>query len=160
MSEAAGAAFGVGELLHLDDLGLLVAGYHHLGNALAVVDDEVLLREVYQYHANLAAVVGVNGARTVEDGDALLQRQAAAGAHLGFVACGQLHEETCLDEASLQGFQRNGPFRQEGPQIHACRLRSLVFRQRVVGGVSYFYLHNCIIGGVKEVKGRYRFARS
>ena len=43
VSEAAGATFSVGEFLHLYDFGLLVAGDNHLGDALAVIDYEVLL---------------------------------------------------------------------------------------------------------------------
>ena len=43
VSEAAGATLGIGELLHLYDFGLLASSDDHLGDALAVVDYEVLL---------------------------------------------------------------------------------------------------------------------
>ena len=86
VSKAAGAALGVRQLLYLHNFSLLMSGDDHLGDALAVVDDEVILREINKYNAYLAAVVGVDGAGRVEHRDALLQRQAAAGPHLRLIA--------------------------------------------------------------------------
>ncbi len=44
VTETACSSLGVRQLLHLDDFRLLMSGDNHLGDALAVVDDEVLLR--------------------------------------------------------------------------------------------------------------------
>ena len=115
VSEAAAATLGVAEFLHLYDFGLLVAGDDHLGDALAVVDDEVFLREVDEDDAYFAAVVGVDGAGRVEHRDALLQRQSAAGPHLRFVAHWQLHEKPRLHEPAFHGLQRNRSIGQVRP---------------------------------------------
>ena len=141
VSETAGTALGVRQLFHLNNLRLLVAGDDHLGDALAVAYDEILLREVYQYHTYLAAVVGVDGAGRVEDGDALLQCQAAARTHLRLVARRQLHEETRLHQSSFHRLQCNRSLEQIRPQIHARRLRRFILRQRVMGGVLEFDNH-------------------
>ncbi len=141
MSKAAGAALGVGELLDLDNLGLLTLGDNHLRDALAVVDDEVFVAEVDEDDAYLAAVVGIDGARTVEDGDALLQRQTAAGTHLRLVARRQLHEETRLHKPSLHRPQRHRPIGQISPQIHSRRLHRLILRQRMVALIDHLDLH-------------------
>ena len=143
VSEAAAAALGVGQFLHLDDFGLLASGNDHLGNALAVVDDEVLIAEVDEDDAYFASVVGVDGAGAVQHGDALLQRQAAAGPRLRLVARRQLHEEARLHEPSFHRLQRNRSLGQISAEVHACRLRGLVLRQRMVTAVDYLYLHSC-----------------
>ena len=142
VSEAAGATLGVGELLHLYYLGLLVAGDDHLGDAFAVGDDEVLLREVDEDDAHLAAVVGVDGAGRVEHRDALLQRQTAAGPHLRLVARRQLHEEARLHKTAFHRPQRNRSLGQVRPEIHPRRLRRLILGQRMVTAVDYLYLHS------------------
>ena len=105
-----------------------MTGDDHLGDALAVVDDKVLVAEVDEDDADLATVVGIDGAGAVKDSDAFLKRQSAARTHLSLVARGQLHEKACLHKTSLHWLKRNWSFRQEGTQIHACRQRGLVFR--------------------------------
>ena len=62
MTKSACASLRIRQFLYLDDFRLLMSGDNHLGNALAVVDDKVFLREVNEYDANLAAVVGIDGA--------------------------------------------------------------------------------------------------
>ena len=44
VTKPACSSLGVRQLLHLNDFRLLMSGDNHLGDALAVVDDEVLLR--------------------------------------------------------------------------------------------------------------------
>ena len=59
-----------------DESRLLVFGYDHLRYAFAVVDDEGFGGEVDEDDANLASIVGIDGAGRVEHGDALLQSES------------------------------------------------------------------------------------
>ena len=43
-----------------------MTGNNHLGNALAIIDDEVFLRQVNQHHTNLTTIVGIDGSRGVK----------------------------------------------------------------------------------------------
>ena len=93
-------------------------GHYHLGNALAVLHDEGLLGEVHEYDAHLATVIGVDGAGRIENGDAFLQGQSGAGAHLGFITGGEGQEKSGGNEAALQGLQRDGSV-EIGAQVKA-----------------------------------------
>ena len=53
------ATFRFVESLNYDEVALFVTGDNHLGDALAVVDDKLLLREVDEQHTHLAAIVGM-----------------------------------------------------------------------------------------------------
>ena len=46
MTEASGTSLRLGKNLHSFPFGLLVAGDDHLGNALAVLDEERLVGEI------------------------------------------------------------------------------------------------------------------
>ena len=105
MSEASCSSFGGSELCHLDKHGLLVAGDDHLRDAFTRFDGYVLCGEVNKDYANLAAVVGINGAGGVEHGDTTLERHAASGTNLRFVTCGQLDEEPRGKELALKAFE-------------------------------------------------------
>ena len=59
-----------------------MTGNNHLGDALTIVDDEVLLRQVDEYHTYLTTIVGVDGSRCVQHGQSMLQCQSATRAHL------------------------------------------------------------------------------
>ena len=48
MSESSCTTLGVCQFRYLDNLCLLVAGNDHLGYALAVVDDKLFARQVYE----------------------------------------------------------------------------------------------------------------
>ena len=88
MSVSALAACGVVERfdgLPLDDF---VARHHQLCHALAVLHDEGLVAVIDEQNFQFAAVVGIDGARRIEHGDAVAQGQARAGAHLPLVAFG------------------------------------------------------------------------
>ena len=50
MTITAGTALGIVELVDELELYLLMARHHHLGDALAVVDDKVGIREVDEQH--------------------------------------------------------------------------------------------------------------
>ena len=89
MSEAAFAAFRVAQSLDRFPRHCLMAGDDQLGYAVAVGHGEGLVGQVGQYHAEFATVVSVDGAGTVEQGNAVFQGQPRAGPHLGLIACGQ-----------------------------------------------------------------------
>ena len=76
MAIASGAALCVVELFHKFYLGLLIACYHHLCYALAWLNGEGLCREVYEQHAELATIVGIDGAGGVEHCYAVLEGKA------------------------------------------------------------------------------------
>ena len=77
MSIASFATFGLVEHLHSHKLSLFVPGDDHLGDALSVVHDKVLLREVDEQHAHLTTIVGIDRPRGVEYRDTLLQARLA-----------------------------------------------------------------------------------
>ena len=61
-------------------------GDDELRDAVAARDAERLAAVIDQDDFDLAAIVGVDRARRVQDGDAVLQREAGARAHLAFEA--------------------------------------------------------------------------
>src|SRR5262245_43926558 len=87
----------------LDEGDALGAGNHELGEALAAGDSERTVAQVDEQYLDLAAVVAVDGARAVQHGDAVLERQAGARAHLRLEAGGQLQDQAGGDERPLAG---------------------------------------------------------
>ena len=81
------------QLLHLDEVALFVLGKHHLCYALTIIDDEVLLREVDEQHHDFATVIGIDGTRSIEHGDAMLQSETATRSYLRFITSRQCHEK-------------------------------------------------------------------
>ncbi len=79
-AEPAAAAFRFGGLPDLDHPHLRHRCDHHLGDAHAAFDEEFLFAEIDQQDLHLAAIVAVDRAGRVEAGDAVLQREAGAGA--------------------------------------------------------------------------------
>ena len=116
-----------------------MSGDDHLGDALSVVHDEILLRQVDEQHAHLTTIVGIDRPRGVEYRDTLLQGQSAAGSHLGLITCGQGDVQTCRDESPLQRFQHDRRI-EIGPQVHACTLRCGILRQGLMTFVHDFDL--------------------
>src|SRR5258706_12701055 len=82
VAEAAGAAGGVGEVGRFRQLGPLHARDHQLGDALPPRQRDRLLPEVDENDPDLAAEIGVDGARAVEAGEPFAQAPAAAGPDL------------------------------------------------------------------------------
>src|SRR6478609_480246 len=72
-AEAASAACGVAELRDLDDGDMLHAGNNKLSNTIATTDGERLGAVVDKQQHDLAAIIGIDGARTVEQRHAMLQ---------------------------------------------------------------------------------------
>lgn len=147
MTEASGTSLRLGKNLHSLPFGLLVAGDDHLGNALAVLDEERLVGEIDKDDADLATIVGIDGAGSVEDGDAVLDGKTTAGAHLSLVARRQSHEETRRHKAALQGLQLYGRL-DIGTKVHTCRLRRGILRQWMMTAIDYLYFHICMLFNV------------
>ena len=76
MSISALTALGLVENFHFLEITLLVAGNHHLGDTFTIVDDKVLLREVDEDNPHLTAIVGINGTRSIQHSQTVLQCQA------------------------------------------------------------------------------------
>lgn len=91
MSEAACPAFRIIEHLYFEPLGLLVAGNHHLGNPFTIFNNKRFVGKINEDDTNLAAIVGIDGARRIEDGDSFLQSQAAARTYLRFKTLGKCY---------------------------------------------------------------------
>ena len=70
------------------------------------LDGESLLAEVGEDHLHFPAIVAVDGARRVEAGDAVLEREARARADLHLVAGRDLDREAGRNGHPLAGLQR------------------------------------------------------
>src|SRR5690606_27840748 len=69
-------------------LGAFHLAEHELGNSHARFDPKRLLAVIDEHNPNLAAEVRVDGARTVHDRDAPLQRQSRTRTDLTFIPLG------------------------------------------------------------------------
>ena len=63
MSEAPGAALRFTQFVHSLPFSLFVAGYHHLGYTLTVVDNKIFSRQIHQNHTDFSPVIGINRSR-------------------------------------------------------------------------------------------------
>lgn len=90
---------------------------------------------VDQQHAHLAPVIRVDGARRVEDRDAVLEGQPAAGTHLGLGALGEFQEKTGGNQRALTGCDHDGRV-EVGAEIHACAVGGGVVGQGVLALVE------------------------
>ena len=117
-TEAASTAQGVCEVGFFP-ADRFVAGYDHLGDSVAGMDLEGLFAEVVEDHFDLAAVAGIDGGRTVGQGDAELEGESAAGTDLGFETWGQFDGNTRGDEF---GFGRT-----QGDVLYSVQVHTGVF---------------------------------
>ena len=96
---------GLGEGVALLPLNVGVASHDHLGDPLSPIDNERILAEVDEDHLDFATIVGIDGARTVQDGHAVLDGKSAAGTNLGFVTRWESDLESGRYEGTLAGKQ-------------------------------------------------------
>ena len=85
MAVSAGSTFGFIELINLDEIALFVLGQHHLGYTFAIIDYEILCREIDEQNHDFAAIIGIDGSRRIQYGNAMLQSQTAARTNLRFI---------------------------------------------------------------------------
>ena len=83
-------------------------GDHQLGDAHAPGHAKGVCAQIDQHAANFTPVIGVDGSGAVEDGDAVLDRQARTGPHLGLEACGKLDGDTGGDQGARAGVEHHG----------------------------------------------------
>lgn len=141
MSVATLTTFCLVKHIDTDKLTLFTTGNDHLGDTLAVINDEVFLRQVNQNYTNLTTIVGINSAWGVQHCQTMLQRQSATWTYLCLVALGQCNMQTRWNESSLHRVQRNG-FTQIGTQIHASTLWSGIGRQLLMAAIDNLYLYH------------------
>lgn len=82
------------EPLFLVEGNLLIPGYYQLGNAITMVDGEILFAMVYEQNLHFSAIVGIDGTRTVEHRDPCLCSKPRAGSDLSLKALGKGYGET------------------------------------------------------------------
>ena len=89
MSVSTFSALCLVEFFNHDQVCLFVAGNDQLRNALAIIDNKVVGREVDEHYTHLATIVGIDGAWSIQHCQAVLQGKTTAGAYLCLVAFGQ-----------------------------------------------------------------------
>ncbi len=99
MTKAAISTLGRVERVDLGKRGKLMARYDHLANSVAIMYGERLVGEIDEDGANLPTVIGIDGARRIENSDATLGSETAAGAYLRLEALRELDEDACRDNS-------------------------------------------------------------
>lgn len=143
MSKSACSALGFVEFFNLYPFGLLVTGNDHLADAFAMLNLEIFGREVDENYAYFAAIVGIDGAGSIENCNSVFQSKTAAWTNLCFVAFGKFDEKSCRDKFAFHRLQNNR-FCKVRTKVDACRLRGCILRQSICGFVYYSNFH-CII---------------
>src|SRR5690606_17407909 len=107
-AEAALAAVGAGKALDRDEAGSAHRHHDELCDAVARRDAVALAGVgVEQGHSDLAAVARVDGARAVDDRDAVFGGETAAGHHEGDISIGQSDRDARADCRALAGSQHD-----------------------------------------------------
>ena len=130
MSKSACSALGFVEFFNLYPFGLLVTGNDHLADAFAVLNLEIFGREIDEYYAYFAAIVGIDGAGSVEYGNPVLQCKTAARTNLRLVAFGKFDEKSRRYKFALHWLQ-NYWFCKVCTKVDACRLRGCILWQSI-----------------------------
>jgi DNA-binding NtrC family response regulator len=100
-----------------------------LGDAVAALNRKTGLAVVDEHDRELAPIVGVDGARCVQDGDAMFEREAAARTYLRLEARWQGEGDAHGHEPPLARREDNR-LADGCAEIHPCRARCFVPRKR------------------------------
>src|SRR5436190_2355542 len=133
-SEPAGAPRRLVELRNFPPDRAGMPRHDELCNSHAAADAERLLAQIDQDHADFAAIVGVDGARRVGHGDAVLGGQPRAGPDLGLEAQRQGDRDAGRHDPPLQRLELDVGL-DRGQQVGAGRRRGGVVRQLQVATV-------------------------
>ena len=127
--------------LHLDSafdqLGVRDAGDDQLGDPHAAADDKRLAAEIDQDDLDLSAIIGVDGSRSVKDGNAVADGKARTRPDWPFAARRQRDGNAGRDHRARRP-ARSRPACSAGTaamQIETRGKRALIGRQRQVGAV-------------------------
>src|SRR4030042_6868210 len=101
MAKAPLAPAALRQLLSLLQLGAADLVDHQLGDPVAVLNSKGFFTQVDHDAADLPPVVGIDGARRVEQGHPVLQGKPAARPDLGLVPLGQGNGDAGGDELPL-----------------------------------------------------------
>jgi len=92
MPEAAMASLCGVQFLYQYEVGLLCLANDHLRDTVAVMNRLRFVAQVDQYNFYLSPVIAINGARCVETGNALFDRQPASWPYLRFITIRQFYK--------------------------------------------------------------------
>lgn len=120
-------------------------GDNHLGYPLPGNYFERFIRKVDQYYLYLTPVIGIYGARAVQNGYSVLCGKTAAWSYLGFISFRKGNIQTGWDKRPFEGLEDDGRFK-VGLEIKPGRKRSRILRQRVRGMVYDLYFHMVLLG--------------
>ncbi len=138
-SESAHAPFGTVQLLYLHRLDLDHGHNGQLGDALPGLDGIGLAPQMDQPHLDLPAVVAIDDAHSVGEGEPLLHGQAAPGKDQAHVLGGQGDGDAGGHQGPLAG-RKSERLVQAGGQVHPGGAGGGVAGQDGVG-VGPFHIH-------------------
>ena len=98
-----------------------------------------LIHKLHDTH--LTTVIGIDGSRSIQHTNALLDGQTTARTNLRFKALRQGHINTGRNQTTLQRLQGNRLI-QIGTKVHACRLLGSILRQRMLRLIDDLYFHD------------------
>ena len=101
-AESSGAPLGIIQRCCFNPVYTFVAGDYHLGDALARLDGLWFVRQVHDDTFYFTAIITVDGARRIEHRESAFGCKAAARTDLGFIATGQLDEQSRWDERPFE----------------------------------------------------------
>ncbi len=97
---AVGPVGGIQILDHLN-IGLINLMDHQLGQAVSAAYGIRFSPQVNDRQSDFAPVIGIDGARSVDQADAVFQGQSAAGPYLAFKSNGYGHGQASWDQADF-----------------------------------------------------------
>ena len=140
MSKPTGTSLRLVQHIHCHQCRLLMLRYHHLRNPLTIIDDKRLVRQIHQDDTHLTPVVSIYRARRIQHRHSLLDSQARAWTHLCFIALRQRYKQPRWHQRTCQRLQCDRSI-QIRPQVHSCRLRGGILRQRMMRPIDDFHFH-------------------
>src|SRR6516225_3379789 len=118
------------------DRGLQGCYQHQLCYARAALHRKGVMAEIRKDYMSFAAVIGVERARGIEHGDAVVQCEPGARPDLALNPCGQRERKPGRDcGAAARRDDDGGAGRHRGDEVEPGRVRALIGRERQVGGV-------------------------
>src|SRR5680860_463158 len=130
-AETAAAALGITQRFRRYDLDTGHRRDDDLGDAIAALNKECLIAEIDQKHFHLATIVGIDGAGTIQYGNAVFEREPRTGPQLRLVAVRQFEDEARRHQHAVAGAKRERAVLGHGSdQVEARRMRRLIGGQR------------------------------